>query len=109
MKDNKTERRFLRIGPCYLSIASAAAGQAIRIDHVCAGVENVEMVAAAKAAVESAGITVKGSNRDFTIIDPDGVNFQVAPNNAWPKCPMPRPNPAAKGNRPCFAPRACTT
>src|SRR5205823_8630690 len=87
MKDEKTDRRFLRIGPCYLSIAPAAAGQAIRIDHVCAGVENVEMVAAAKIAMETAGLAVKGSNRDFMITDPDGVHFQVAPNNAWPKMP----------------------
>jgi len=102
MKDNKTDRRFLRIGPCYLSIAPAAAGQAIRIDHFCAGVANVEMVAVAKAAVESAGITVKGSNRDFTIIDPDGVNLQVAPNNAWPKMPNAAPEAGGNGEPPLF-------
>jgi len=102
MKDNKSDRRFLRIGPCYLSIAPAAAGQAIRIDHFCAGVANVEMVAAAKAAVESAGITVKGSNRDFTIIDPDGVNLQVAPNNAWPKMPNATPESGGKGDPSLF-------
>src|SRR5207253_812953 len=81
MMDEKTERRFVRIGPCYLSIAPAAAGQAIRIDHVCAGVENVAM-AAAKTAMERAGISIKGTDRDFTIADPDGVVLQVAPNNA---------------------------
>ena len=102
MKDNKTDRRFLRIGPCYLSIAPAAAGQAIRIDHLCAGVANVEMVAAAKAAVEGAGITVKGSNRDFTIIDPDGVNFQVAANNAWPRMPNAAPEAGGSGEPPLF-------
>jgi len=102
MKDNKTDRRFLRIGPCYLSIAPAAAGQAIRIDHLCAGVANVEMVAAAKAAVEGAGVTVKGSNRDFTIIDPDGVNLQVAPNNAWPKMPNAAPETGGNGEAPLF-------
>jgi len=102
MKDNKTDRRFLRIGPCYLSIAPAAAGQAIRIDHLCTGVANVEMVAAAKAAVESAGITVKGSNRDFTIIDPDGVNIQVAANNAWPRMPNAAPEAGGNGEPPLF-------
>ncbi len=102
MKDNKTDRRFLRIGPCYLSIAPAPAGQAIRIDHVCAGVANIETVAAAKAAVESAGIMVKGSTRDFTIIDPDGVNLQVAPNNAWPKMPNATPEAGGGGERPLF-------
>ena len=102
MKDKKTDRRFLRIGPCYLSIAPAAAGQAVRIDHICAGLQSVEMVAAAKTAVESAGITVKGSNRDFTIIDPDGVNFQVAPNNAWPKMPNADPEAGGPGEPPLF-------
>ena len=102
MKDNKTDRRFLRIGPCYLSIAPAATGQAIRIDHLCAGVANVEMVAAAKTALENAGITVKGSNRDFTIIDPDGVNFQVAPDNAWPKMPNAAPEAGGNGEPPLF-------
>lgn len=104
MKDNKTDRRFMRIGPCYLSIAPAAAGQAIRIDHLCAGVANVEMVAAAKAAVEGAGIAVKGSNHDFTIIDPDGVNFQVSSNNAWPKMPNAAPEAGGTGETPLFRP-----
>ena len=102
MRDNKSDRRFLRIGPCYLSIAPAAAGQAVRIDHLCAGVANVEMVVSAKAAVEGAGITVKGSNRDFTIIDPDGVNFQVAANNAWPKMPNATPEAGGNGEPPLF-------
>jgi len=102
MKDKKSDRRFLRIGPCYLSIASAAAGQAIRIDHVCAGVQNAEMVAAAKTAVEKAGLPVKGSNRDFTITDPDGINFQVAANNAWPKMPNAAAEAGGNGEPPLF-------
>ena len=97
MKDNKSDRRFLRIGPCYLSIAPAAAGQAVRIDHICAGVQDAQVVAAAKTAVENAGIPVKGSNRDFTITDPDGINFQVAANNAWPKMPNAAPEAGAAG------------
>jgi len=102
MKDKKSDRRFLRIGPCYLSIAPAAAGQAIRIDHVCAGVQNAEIVAAAKKAVESAGLPVKGSNRDFTITDPDGIQFQVASNNVWPKMPNADPETGGTGEAPLF-------
>jgi catechol-2,3-dioxygenase len=33
LKDNKTEGRFLRLGPCYMAVASARAGEAKRIDH----------------------------------------------------------------------------
>jgi catechol 2,3-dioxygenase-like lactoylglutathione lyase family enzyme len=102
MKDKKTDRRFQRIGPCYLSIAPAAAGQAIRIDHICAGLQSVELVAAAKTAVESAGLPTKGSTRDFTIADPDGVSFQVAPNNAWPKMPNAAPEAGGTGEPPLF-------
>ena len=91
MKDGKTARRFMRVGPCYLSIAPAPAGQAIRIDHVCAGVENVEMVASLKSAAERAGLPVKGSASDFTIADPDGTSLQISPNNAWPNMPNASP------------------
>ena len=91
MKDNKTARRFMRIGPCYLSIAPAPAGQAIRIDHVCAGVENVEMVASLKTAAEHAGLRLKGSSSDFTISDPDGTSIQISPNNTWPNMPNAAP------------------
>lgn len=101
MKDNKTARRFMRIGPCYLSIAPAAAGQAIRIDHVCAGVADVQMVAGLRSAAESGGIPVKGSDRDFTISDPDGTNIQVSPINAWPKMPNATPE-AGGGGEPMF-------
>jgi catechol 2,3-dioxygenase-like lactoylglutathione lyase family enzyme len=102
MKDEMTDRRFLRIGPCYLSIAPAAAGQAIRIDHVCAGVENVAMVAAARTAMQRAGLPIKGTDRDFTIADPDGVTFQVAPNNAWPKMPNAAPEAGGAGEPALF-------
>jgi len=97
MKDNKTARRFMRFGPCYLSIAPAAAGQAIRIDHACAGVKDLEAVAGLKTAAEKEGLPLKGSSRDFTISDPDGTNIQVSPNNSWPQMPNATPEPGRAG------------
>src|SRR6478672_13234865 len=40
LKDSRTPRRYLRLGPCYMAIAPAAAGEAKRIDHVGIGIEN---------------------------------------------------------------------
>src|SRR5690348_14882364 len=38
LKDSRTPRRYLRLGPCYMAIAPAAAGEARRIDHVGIGI-----------------------------------------------------------------------
>src|SRR5258708_23689855 len=40
LKDSRTPRRYLRLGPCYMAIAPAAAGEAKRSDHFGIGIEN---------------------------------------------------------------------
>src|SRR5579871_1795203 len=40
LKDARTPRRYLRLGPCYMAIAPAAAGASKRIDHFGVGIEN---------------------------------------------------------------------
>src|SRR5580765_2455782 len=40
VKDSRTPRRYLRLGPCYMAIAPAPAGEAKRIDHFSIGIEN---------------------------------------------------------------------
>ena len=40
LKDSRTQRRYLRLGPCYMAIAPAGAGEPKRIDDVGIGVEN---------------------------------------------------------------------
>src|SRR5436305_11614276 len=42
LKDSRTPRRYLRLGPCYMAIAPAAAGEAKRIDHFSIGIENFD-------------------------------------------------------------------
>src|SRR5438128_11941537 len=42
LKDSRTPRRYLRLGPCYIAIAPAAAGEAKRIDHFSIGIENFD-------------------------------------------------------------------
>src|SRR5712691_9438501 len=40
LKDSRTPRRYLNLGPCYMAIAPAAVGEARRIDHLSIGIEN---------------------------------------------------------------------
>src|SRR5215813_13583283 len=40
LKDSRTPRRYLRLGPCYVAIAPAATDEPRRIDHVGIGIEN---------------------------------------------------------------------
>src|ERR1700674_1776480 len=42
LKDSRTPRRYLRLGPCYVAIAPAAAGEARRIDHFGIGIEHFD-------------------------------------------------------------------
>src|SRR3954462_15987683 len=53
LKDNRTARRYLRLGPCYMAIADAAAGQTKRIDHIGIGIPDFN-AAALKTSLEGA-------------------------------------------------------
>src|SRR5207248_9705762 len=59
LKDSRTPRRYLRLGPCYMAIAPAEAGEAKRIDHFSIGIENFD---APKSSLEKAGLKVRESN-----------------------------------------------
>src|SRR4249920_3026777 len=54
LKDSRTPRRYLRLGPCYIAIAPAAAGEAKRIDHIGIGIANFN-ASALKTSLEGAG------------------------------------------------------
>ena len=53
LKDSRGARRFVRLGPCYMAIAPAAAGEGKRIDHLGIGVENFD-APSMKTALEKA-------------------------------------------------------
>src|SRR5215470_12449859 len=61
LKNIRTPRRYLRLGPCYLGIEAAAAGQAKRIDHAGIGIENFNPEGI-KNSLEKAGLKVRESN-----------------------------------------------
>jgi catechol 2,3-dioxygenase-like lactoylglutathione lyase family enzyme len=82
LKDNKTPRRYLRLGPCYLSIAPAPTGEAKRIDHFAIGIENFN-AAALKTAIEKTGLKVTGGNGGLFVVDPDGIRVQIVAAESW--------------------------
>jgi catechol 2,3-dioxygenase-like lactoylglutathione lyase family enzyme len=82
LKDSKTPRRYLHIGPCYLSIAPAAAGEAKRIDHFAIGIENFN-AAATKSAIEKTGLKVTGGDDGLFVVDPDGIRVQIVAAESW--------------------------
>jgi catechol 2,3-dioxygenase-like lactoylglutathione lyase family enzyme len=82
LKDSRTPRRYLRLGPCYMAIAPAAAGEAKRIDHVGIGVEDFDPPSM-KSALEKAGLAVRESNVGLFVTDPDGTSVQIWADQSW--------------------------
>jgi catechol 2,3-dioxygenase-like lactoylglutathione lyase family enzyme len=82
LKDSRTPRRYLRLGPCYIAIAPAAPGEAKRIDHFAFGVENFD-AAGMQRKLENAGLKVRQSNVGLFVLDPDGNSVQVWADQSW--------------------------
>src|SRR5437016_6038079 len=76
LKDSRTPRRYLRLGPCYLAIAPAAAGEARWIDHFSIGIENFN-APNMKSSLEKAGLKVRESSVGLFVTDPDGTSVQI--------------------------------
>ena len=82
LKDSRTPRRYLRLGPCYVAIAPAAPGEARRIDHVGIGIEHFD-APGMKSALEKAGLAVRESNVGLFVTDPDGTSVQIWADQSW--------------------------
>ncbi len=82
LKDRRTPRRYLRLGPCYMAIAPAAAGAPKRIDHFGIGIENFN-AASMKSSLENAGLKVRESNVGLFVTDPDGTSVQIWADQSW--------------------------
>lgn len=82
LKDSRTPRRYLRLGPCYMAIAPPAAGQTPRIDHFAIGIANFN-ASTLKTSLEAAGFKVRESDVGLFIEDPDGTSIQMWSDESW--------------------------
>jgi catechol 2,3-dioxygenase-like lactoylglutathione lyase family enzyme len=82
LKDSRTPRRYLRLGPCYMAIAPAEAGEAKRIDHIGIGIANFN-ASALKTSLEGAGFKVRESDLGLFVGDPDGTSIQIWADESW--------------------------
>jgi catechol 2,3-dioxygenase-like lactoylglutathione lyase family enzyme len=80
LKNNKTTRRYVKIGASYLAMDK---GQ-VHVDHFCAGIPGFD-VASVHAALDAKGIAYRDfpSGKDLAVPDPDGTRLQLATDNGW--------------------------
>lgn len=80
-KNNKVEKRYVRLGPTYLGIDK---GPAARVDHFAAGIEDFQMLKL-HGFLDQQGIAYKDypSGRDLYFLDPDGTRTQLGTINSW--------------------------
>jgi len=106
LKNNKTERRYLKIGSAFLAMDQGQ--QSLRVDHFCAGISGFQ-VANMHSYLEQRGIAYKDypSGKDLYVTDPDGIRLQLGKDNSWTDLqagtasPLTAPHPDAE---PIFRP-----
>jgi catechol 2,3-dioxygenase-like lactoylglutathione lyase family enzyme len=105
MKNNKTTRRYLKLGSAYIAMDQAAQ---VRVDHYCAGIDGFD-IAAVHAGLMQRGIAYRDfpSGKDLAVTDADGTRTQLAVSHGWEQLKngtaSPEPVPSVE---PIFVPLA---
>ena len=83
LKNNKTTRRYIKLGPSYIAMDRNAQGT-INVDHFCAGIPGFD-VASVHKYLDGKGIAYRDfpSGKDLAVPDPDGTRLQLATDNGW--------------------------
>ena len=83
LKNNKTTRRYIKLGPSYIAMDRNAQG-AINVDHFCAGIAGFQ-VADVHSFLMAKGIAYRDfpSGKDMAVTDPDGTRLQLATDDGW--------------------------
>jgi catechol 2,3-dioxygenase-like lactoylglutathione lyase family enzyme len=83
LKNNKTTRRYIKLGPSYIAMDRNAQG-AINVDHFCAGIGGFQ-VADVHSFLMAKGIPYRDfpSGNDLAVTDPDGIRLQLATDDGW--------------------------
>jgi catechol 2,3-dioxygenase-like lactoylglutathione lyase family enzyme len=80
LKNNKTTRRYVKIGASYLAMDKGE----VHVDHFCAGIPGFD-VAGVHATLNAKSIAYRDfpSGKDLAVADPDGTRLQLATDNGW--------------------------
>src|SRR5262249_18302009 len=105
-KNNKTPRRYVRLGRTYIAIEQGREPQGV--DHFSAGIDGYQ-IADIHAYLEQRGIAYRDfpSGKDLNVQDPDGIRLQLSADNTWSSLETntasPEPGPGS-GVEPVFRP-----
>ena len=106
LKNNRTTRRYVKIGASYLAMDRNAQG-VINVDHFCAGIAGFD-VASVHKYLDEKGIAYRDfpSGKDLAVPDPDGARLQLAADNGWAQLltGTASPETIATGGAPIFRP-----
>jgi catechol 2,3-dioxygenase-like lactoylglutathione lyase family enzyme len=102
-KNNKTERRYVKLGPCYIAIEQGR--EPFGMDHFSAGIEGFQ-IADIHTYLEQRGIAYRDypSGKDLNVTDPDGIHVQLSADNTWSQLQSgtASPEPGDSGAQPIF-------
>ena len=75
LKNNRTSRRYVQLGPAYMAIDT---GQQIKVDHICAGLPGFD-IAGMHDYLRPHGIEYRDypSGKDLSVGEPDGEHFPI--------------------------------
>jgi catechol 2,3-dioxygenase-like lactoylglutathione lyase family enzyme len=81
-KNNKTQRRYVKLGPCYIAIEQGR--EPFGVDHFSAGIEGYQ-IADIHSYLNQRGIAYRDypSGKDLNVTDPDGIHVQLSADNTW--------------------------
>jgi catechol 2,3-dioxygenase-like lactoylglutathione lyase family enzyme len=81
-KNNKTQRRYVKLGPCYIAIEQGR--EPFGVDHFSAGIEGFR-IADIHTYLEQRNIAYRDypSGKDLNVTDPDGIHVQLSADNTW--------------------------
>jgi catechol 2,3-dioxygenase-like lactoylglutathione lyase family enzyme len=104
-KNNKTVRRYVRLGPCYIAIEQGR--EPFGVDHFSAGIEGFQ-IAAMHSYLEQRGIAYKDypSGKDLNVTDRDGIHVQLSADDTWSQLQTntASPEPGTEVASPVFQP-----
>jgi catechol 2,3-dioxygenase-like lactoylglutathione lyase family enzyme len=84
LKNNRTTRRYIKLGASYIAMDKGQGTQAVRVDHFCAGIRSFD-IAKTHSYLGSKSIPYRDfpSGKDLAVTDPDGTRLQLAIDHGW--------------------------